>query len=269
MPDGDRCIAHHKDGQILRGQGSLLAASKHLQSCLHPACSPVLREACATLLEEVERDTPSVVFAAESGGADLSDVRVYDGGALLLGPLTGRAIALDPGVHQLRFESDGKQPLDTTIVLRVGEKNRAVQATLQALEGRAEPAPVHRMSRSAPAAPDPLTPYPQPVAPPERALSLADYAPFGVGLLLGVGGLAVALDARSDLENAKQTCSPQCSAERQDRIFTKSLVADGLFVLGGAALGYGVIRILTRAPAAAPAAAVVIQPRYVGGRVHF
>ena len=269
IPDGERCIAHHKQGQILRAQGGLLAASKHLQSCLHPACSPVLREACANLLEEVERDTPSIVFAVRSGDADLSDVRIYDGGVLLLGHITGRAVPLDPGVHQLRFEADHKLPLDKTIVLRVGEKNRAVDAALQSLERPAEAKPVPSSAGGAPAARHRVPPARVLGAPPARPLTFADSVPFGVGLLLGIGGLAVALDARSDLEEAKRTCSPHCSDDRQDRILKKSLIADGLFVLTGAAFGYGTIRILTREPAAASAAALVIQPGYVGGRMRF
>jgi hypothetical protein len=268
-PDGDRCIAHHKEAQILRAQGSLLTASKELQRCLHPACSPVLREACAALLEEVERDTPSIVFAAESDGVDLTDVRVYDGGALLFGRITGRAVALDPGVHQLRFEANGKQPLDKTIVLRVGEKNRTVNANLPALERSAKLAPPPSVSRGAVPAVAPVTPSRPTGESPARALSFADYAPFGVGLLLGVAGLVVALDARGDLEDAKRTCSPLCSDARQERILGKSLAADGLFVLTGAAFAYGTFRIVTREPDASPAAAIIIEPGYVGGRVRF
>src|SRR5207237_6419559 len=44
--------------------------------------------------------------------------------------LDGTAIEVDPGEHLIHFETDGKPPVDKTVVVREGEKNRVIDVVL-------------------------------------------------------------------------------------------------------------------------------------------
>lgn len=256
-PSVESCIAHHKEGQVLRRQGQLLAAAKQLQSCLHPGCSSLLRQACGLLLEEVEAETPSIVLAAQSEGKDLAHVSVYEANALMTQKLTGQAIALDPGLHRLRFEAEGRVPTTHAIVLRVGEKNRPLRIALS-------PAASTQGGPAGPPLPSPSREVSSP------SLSVVwDYVPFAVGVTAALSGAAVALSASSDFEAAKASCAPLCSDESQSGIRTKSWIADGLFVLSGVAFAYGTFRILTLDADDDTSIAIVVAPAHVGAEGHF
>ena len=235
-PTAEACIEHHRRAQAELRRGRLLASGNELRSCLTPECSPVLREACAALLNEVDRDTPSVVFAAEAAHRDVVAVAVFDSDLQVASALDGGALALDPGEHHFRFEAPGMAVATMVVVLRVGDHNRRVAVSL----APAELAP----SRRPGSAPVPPPPVASPVGATAHSYTL-DYALLGAGAALGITGLAFGLSANSDYKNAEATCAPTCSESRQSRIRQKSLAADGLFVLSAAATAYGLIRLFS------------------------
>ncbi|HKO47611.1 MAG TPA: hypothetical protein VJV79_07805 [Polyangiaceae bacterium] len=224
----DQCIAWHRQAQVERREGHLLTAHEQLRSCLTPQCSPVLREACATLLADLERDTPSVVLAADSEHGDLLNVTVDDAGTRIAARLDGVPIRLDPGEHQLEFRAAGMAPLKKSVVLRAGDQNRRIAVRLTPLE--------------APGAPrlEPTTP-----APSAARRHRWDYVLLGAGSALGVAAIGVGASAVNDYRDAEGSCAPLCSKQQSDAIHTKAIVADGLFVLSVAALSYGVYRLLS------------------------
>lgn len=228
----DICIARHRQAQVERSQGRLLAAHQQLRSCLLPQCSPVLREACASLLADVERDTPSVVFAANSENRDLLNVTVDDGGTRIAGKLDGVPIRLDPGEHQLQFRAPGMVPLRKTVVLRAGDQNRRIAVQLEPMvpAGSAHAAvpPAHVANAT-------TTPRSH----------LLDYSLIGAGAALGFAAIWVGVSAANDYAAAQDSCAPICSKERGAAIHTKALVADGLLVLSLGTISYGMFRLLS------------------------
>ncbi len=227
----DSCIARHREAQAHRRQGRLLRANEVLRQCLSPECSPVLREDCARLLGEVEKDMPSVVFVAESADGDLAQVTVYDGEHRIASSLDGTAVWLDPGEHHFTFQADGRVPVSRSIILRVGERNRRVSAWLDLLPPR-QPAPKTRP----PAKTAPLGPH--------RDATLT-YSLLGAGAALGVSGIGLGVSARKSYDEADASCAPLCSPGVQREIRNKSLAADGLFVLSAALLAWGAVRLFT------------------------
>ena len=127
----DECIAASEEGQLLSSKGKLEAAREKLAVCSDKNCPGAVRKDCEAGLEALDRATPTVVFAAKDAtGRDLTEVSVSVDGKPLLESLDGKAIALDPGKHSVRFETSGKPPLEKTLVIREGEKTRIVMVTL-------------------------------------------------------------------------------------------------------------------------------------------
>jgi hypothetical protein len=227
----DVCIARHRDAQAHGRQGRLLRANEALRQCLSPECSPVLREDCARLLSEVERDMPSVVFVAESAEGDLVQVTVYDGEHRIASSLDGTALWLDPGEHHFTFQADGRVPVSRSVMLRVGERNRRVSAWLDLLPPR-QPAPKTRLlAMTAPLG--------------TRRDPTLTYSLLGAGAALGVSGIWLGVSARNNYVDAEASCAPLCSPDVQREIRVKALAADGLFVLSGALLVWGAVRLFS------------------------
>jgi hypothetical protein len=226
----DVCIARHRQAQVERSQGRLLAAHEQLRSCLLPECSPILREACASLLADVERETPSVVLAANSKSGDLLNVTVDDAGTRIAARLDGVPIRLDPGEHQLAFRAPGMVPLKKTVVLRAGDRDRRIAVQLEPI------VPAGSADAAVP---------PTPNATANTPSHVLAYTLIGAGAALGVAAISVGVSAANDYGAAEDSCAPLCSKDRGDPIHTKALVADGLLVLSLGTISYGMFRLLT------------------------
>ena len=84
---------------------------------------------------------PSMVLrATDAAGNDLAGVTVTLDGVALPTGLNGRAVPADPGTHTLRFEAAGRPPVDKTVLLAEGEKDRRVSVVI----GEASAAAPHR-----------------------------------------------------------------------------------------------------------------------------
>lgn len=229
----DACMARHRRAQAELRALRLLAAGAALRECLDPRCSPVLREDCARLLAEVERDVPSVVLVAESSTGDLANVEVYDGEQRVATTLDGSSLQLDPGEHHFTFKAEGWLPASRSVVLRVGEHLRRVAVQLTPVPALAAPT-----LERAPTPPERKAA----LAPSNRALT---YGLLGGGAALGVAGVWLGLSAQRAYDDAERDCAPLCQQSVRDDIRKRSLVADGLVLLSGAALVWGGVRLLT------------------------
>ena len=233
--DDATCIDANERSIALRRDGKLRAAMRILVECTDPACPTDVKEACVKRIAKVDEATPSLVFAVKNGaGDDVTDVTVTMDGAPLLGSLDGRPVALDPGSHTFVFTARGQLPVERTLVIHEGEKNR--QETV----------------RVGPGAPPPEKP-PPPAPPPSTtsAWSTQRYAGVviaGVGVI-GLGlGAAFGLVAIGEQSNEKKDCSSSAcpnpgaarteydGATRDAAISTVSFIAGGALTLGGTAL---------------------------------
>lgn len=206
----DRCAAHAEHGQAARDAGHLLDARDDFRECARDTCPGEIRRDCARWLAEVETDLPSVVVGAQDeAGHDRTDASVTVDGAPVPDLGSGRAIALDPGRHVVRVEAAwARAPVEETILLRMGERNRSV---------------VGKLVTAAPAPRQPLA------GPPASSTSSASRASSASGAsasgatsslplaLAGVGALgatgfvffgATGLSLKHDLESR---CAPGCT----------------------------------------------------------
>lgn len=141
-PSKEECVDAHGKGQDARESGQLVRAGKLFLTCAQSTCPDLVLRDCARFAEEVERQTPTITFAARDGAQrDLPDTRVFVDGQLAASQLgDGRAYEIDPGRHEVRF-TRGADEVVVTIVVSQGEKGRAVVGTFAPLpSAKGEPA---------------------------------------------------------------------------------------------------------------------------------
>lgn len=244
------CVKAAEDAQSQRSAHQLRAARQRFLACAQVSCPLVVRQDCAGWLSEVDKLMPSIVVQArDTRGVELVDVRVIADGDVVAERLDGLAISVDPGVHLFQFESPGVAPLQQRLLIREGEKGRALPVTLAALPPPEQPARTGRH-------PSPLT-----------------YVLGGVG----VGGLAgfayFGLTGKADADELGASPCGKTQTCREDQVAPirrKLLAADislgiGLLSLGAAAYFY-----FSDRPAPAPARSAVqadVRLGPSGGRV--
>ncbi|WP_437312016.1 hypothetical protein [Sorangium sp. So ce388] len=293
QPSKRACAAAYERAQGLRRDGKLIAAREALIACSQPTCPAAAVADCGPWLAEVEKSLPSVVIAArEAGGRERLDVRVLVDGRLLAAALDGKALPVDPGPHTFRYEPAGGPAVEERVLIREGEKNRAITVVLGAPPAGAPPSPrppaaagasppavpsAPPPSASPPAAPPPAAPSapppsaPLPAAPsapppaahpraaPPRAAAAAPpavpplaWAAGGVGIA-GLGVFAVVGALSLDAEaELRATCAPRCPGDDVRAIRVQHAVADIGLGVGVVALGAAAWLYLTRPAAATP-----------------
>jgi hypothetical protein len=124
-PTKERCVAANADAQALRIDGKLAAAREQLDLCVAQSCPTIVREDCATRLDELDRAQPTIVFdVKDATGNDLVAVSVTVDGKPLVDRLEGKALKADPGEHIFLFQAPGRPVVSRRFVLKEGEKNR-------------------------------------------------------------------------------------------------------------------------------------------------
>ena len=239
----DACVAAVEEGQLARYHGRLRAARERFIVCARSVCPAPIQADCSQWLGEVTSSVPSVVFGAQwDDGRDALGVRVSIDGGALEALADGRAVLLDPGAHDVRFELAGATPVLAHVVVREGEKNRAIRATLAPL------------ASTAPASHDELRPaHGGPV--PAGAWVLGGVAALGIGG--GVWGYVV---GRRDLDALRASCGHDCSGTDVDAARRKLLLGDVSMGIGALAAGALTWVLLSRP--APPSVATASPPRF-------
>lgn len=228
------CIAASEQGQALRNQHRLRDARAELARCADDACPAAIRKDCAALLDEVERDIPSVILrvrrADGRADGDLEAASVILDATVQVA-LDGTAIELDPGAHVFRIVAADMDPKEIRIVAAQAERRRVIVVDL-------EPAP--KPAATAPPTPEPVSPPPLAPEPVPAPVPQASPVPLPVLVLggLGVAGLAGftyfgALAIRQHA--ALESCAPNCRPDALDTMRTEALVADVSLGIGLAA----------------------------------
>lgn len=242
----EECVAAFDRAQDAREAAAYRAARKLFVACTSEACPTVIRDDCAKELDELQRNVPTVVLrAVGAAGTEIVHVRVLVDGTPLVSALTGTPVDVDPGQHVFRFEAEGYAPSQQTLFVRAGEKNRMVDAHLDATAS----------------------------APP--ATRSQDWRPV---MLWTTGGVAVAsfvtaaafgissMIAHSDCEGRAGTLD-HCSSGDVARMRAGFLVADiaaGLGLVSTGALAYFFFR-RPASSSSAPSMAIDASPRAEGG----
>lgn len=231
-PEKSACAEAYRDAQTRRRSGELRSARTSLVLCASDRCPAVLQPDCLRWLTEVEAAMPTLSFAAKGEeGEDLVDVRVLLDGEPLVDGLDGKAVAVDPGSHVVRFERGGAAPIERSVVVREGEQARVVTASW----------------RRAPS-PAPATPSPGEAEDPSSGPPVATWIFGGVGVAglatftaLGLAGL----QKRSALE---RDCYGACDASRVEAVKRQFVAADIALGIGALSLGVATVLLLTSRP---------------------
>ena len=226
-PAKAECFARHEEAQVARRQGHLLEARAWLRQCASATCIGIVRADCIEWLAEVERAIPSVVITARARGADLVDVKVIIDKQPVTARLTGAALDLDPGAHQLRFESAPWPAVERTILVSEGVKDRPIDVEF------------------APVAPPtaPVAPPPAPFFKPPDRLDYVLAGTAAAGLATSITFGIWALWSRSNLDS----CAPFCTDEDTNPVRAKLIVAD--VALGVSVVSLAIVFLHMRAPA--------------------
>lgn len=266
-PTRAECVSASEDAQLLKIKGQLRAARQKLVVCSNEGCPKLVKKDCGSWLDEVDHAMPTVVLGARDGasGKDLVDVRVTLDGEPLASKLDGKAVDVDVGQHTFHFEAEGQPPHDETIVVREGEKNRALTVTL----GEAKPV----VTPPAPVKPDATVMHDEilPTPAPSHGPSAATWVVGGVGVaaLIAAGVIGTfSLTRRNDLYNScgvTGTCSPS-SVNDVTSLYTVSYVAAGV---GGALLVTGVVLFFATRGSSPSNAAFSLVPTADGAALRF
>jgi hypothetical protein len=177
------CVDAHGRGQDAREQGKLSMARTLFITCAQSQCPALVQDDCARFADELNRLQPWLTFAArDERGNDLPDTVVYVDEQLLLTRLDdGKAHAVDPGRHVVRFSHRGLDE-NITIVVGSGEKGRTVVATFAPPSSASETSAATHAGQ-APAQAEPAR------SRGARALIITGAALAAAGTALGIAGL--------------------------------------------------------------------------------
>lgn len=216
--DTKSCVASHASAQREAKAGRLRLATQLYTTCgSDETCPEQLRTECAELLEKVRSEQPTVIFSVlDENGKDVSNVRVFSTDELITEGLDGRAIAMDPGKHRLRFLLPWGDVLSSDVLIREGEKNRLVQVKI---EKAAEPPPA---PASKPPEPAPQEPAKQ-AGPPTVAWVMAGAAVVGAGVFTTFA--LIGKSKKSSLDDCSPACGPG-ARDDYDSLKRSYLIAD-------------------------------------------
>lgn len=222
------CAQAYEKAQEERTAGQLGAAIEHLKSCIDSTCPKFIREDCLRWMDQTEIALPTVVFSVREDGRDLTNVEILCDGNLLIETLDGKALPVNPGLHNFTFNIPGLAPEERQLLIREGERNRIINVDFGS---------PHK-SDSSPSPPPPSSGVKTVLpAPPARTGALA-YSLVGVGAL-GVAGFTVfGLLGHSRQGELERTCAPNCQSGQIDSVRTQYVLADTCLGVGLVSLGF-------------------------------
>jgi hypothetical protein len=132
LGDERACVSAFKKAREHEQSGKLQDAKDNLMSCAQAPCSGFLRQQCSSKYNQLEADTPSVVLIVTDGsGAPRADVQVRMDGEVFAPQLDGRALTVDPGMHEFSFSADGNVFATQKVMIVQGQRNRFITAMVR------------------------------------------------------------------------------------------------------------------------------------------
>ncbi|HEX3698770.1 MAG TPA: hypothetical protein VH374_25600 [Polyangia bacterium] len=251
--DRHACQTAFMDGRQHLEAGRLREARRYFGACADTVCGRSIERECAARRAQLDADIPSLVpVLLDRAGHPIVDVQVAIDGEPLTTRLGGRAFTVDPGLHEVSFDT-GAEVVAVKVLAGQGQRNQLVsvsigrgvgkQASLAVLPadsdteadadadaGDAPLAPTDRAGRSARAGRAKVS-----LAETGSSSSLPLYFLGGLGVagLLGYGTLVTW--ARDD-NHRLLDCAPDCPPASIDHIRKLYLIADVSLGVGVAAL---------------------------------
>ena len=132
LGDEKACVSAFKKAREHEQSGKLQDAKDNLMSCAQAPCSAFLRQQCSSKYNQLESDTPSVVLiVTDAAGAPRADVQVRMDGEMFAPQLDGRALTVDPGMHEFAFSADGNLFATQKVMIVQGQRNRFITAMVR------------------------------------------------------------------------------------------------------------------------------------------
>lgn len=129
--DEEACLNVLKEAKAKEQSGELQAARVLLRQCAQNSCSGFVRQQCINRNIKLEMDTPSVVLlVTDAAGGSRTDVQVKVDGEPFASTLDGRALPIDPGMHDFSFIADGHVFATQRILIVQGQRNRFITANI-------------------------------------------------------------------------------------------------------------------------------------------
>ena len=237
-PSKASCAQAYESAQESRASGQLQETRQRLAFCAQTECPSFVQKDCARWLVEVERELPSVVVTAPGLDAPTAaGVVVKIDGQIVARGLSGEAVALDPGSHELVVESPGQVPVMRTIMAQQGVQKRAIEIEFASLAP-----PASTEADPGPESASNLRPY-------AFAAWGAGAVGLGVFAVLGTLGRAEEDSLRQDcplLDTTPETVEPgACPSDeiesRKSDYESKFVAADVGLVVGIAGVATGTV----------------------------
>jgi hypothetical protein len=255
------CVVAYKAARKLEQSSQLREAQRAFSACSKASCGAAVRRECLMHYEQLSSDIPSVVpVVTDAAGEPVLDVKVTMDGELLTSRIDGRAVAVDPGLHEFSFSTPMGAATQKIVILQ-GQRNRPLSVSVSAGQKGApmrvaaappvDPTTVVDPAPAAATAPPPSnravtvddlsTPSEDPptsstARSSTRKTGLAPYLLTGVGLA-GVGGYALLTYWGRKDNDMLATCRPNClptSVDHVRKLYTAANISLGV---GVAALG--------------------------------
>jgi hypothetical protein len=241
------CLDASTQGQTLRNAHQLVEAREQLRICARRECPGPVRRDCGEWLDGVERSLPTVVFSAKdaTSGADLLDVTVTVDGTALARKLDGEAVPMNPGPHTFRFDLADGRTATQQVLVREGEKARAIAVVLAAppitSPAPATPAPTTPATVTPGTSPAPPSPEPPPSGTPPSTPKRVGAVISGVVGVAGVVTGIVLLVQSSSLVGQRNKLCPDQNACNNQTAFDLDASARNDQTFGFVGLGVGVV----------------------------
>jgi len=133
LADERACVTAFKKAKEHEGAGKLQESKDQLMSCAQAPCSAFIRQQCSSKYNQLEADTPSVVLiVTDASGSPRGDITVRMDGEVFAQQLDGRALSVDPGMHEFSFAADNVVFATQKIMIVQGQRNRFITALLRA-----------------------------------------------------------------------------------------------------------------------------------------
>jgi hypothetical protein len=231
--DKAACVSSSEKAQQLRNAGKLNEAREQLVICGRAECPKLIQADCTQWMREVLDIVPTVVPAAKDRrGRDIVDVKVSIDGKIVTEALDGKAITVDPGVHTFKWEARGAAPVEEQMVVRQGERNRLVTATIAIGEEAPKGGGAAGGGASGGGAGD------------ERGLPVAAMIVGGIGLVGGGIATYMGLSADSNGRDLRDTCAPKCTDAQVQEVKDEQNTARIVGIASGVVVAAGVVLLV-------------------------
>jgi hypothetical protein len=226
---GARCVYYHLEAQRQRRAKKLIEAKTAMRECAMSECPTMVQQDCLQWIQSIDEQTPSIVFSIEADGKPVTGAKITIDG-VDVETSTANAVPLNPGPHSYVVSNPPYEPQSGSLNVLEGQRYRVFNVRFEQAKPattQAPPPPVVRMET--------LRPVP-----------VATWVLLGVGVV-GAGAFAgMGLTGKSQENELKDVCSPNCTDHDTKSMKTLYVGADIAAGVGAAALISAGIVFLTR-----------------------